>query len=66
MFLSQKETVTLEDFQRFLATQKIEIPGYTPQEINHCFDQMAERKDKIEKTQLIRILRNERDVGVNQ
>ncbi len=53
--------VTLEDFNKFLDTQKIEIPGFTPRQINDAFAQMSERKGYIDKNRLIRILKNERE-----
>ena len=64
--LFTKDMVSLEDFNKFLASQKIEIPGFTPNQINDAFSQMSERKGSIDKNRLIRILKNEREfVRVN-
>lgn len=66
LFPGKESTITLSNFQEFLTQHKLEIPGYTPQEINFAFIQIAERQERIEKTHFIRILKGERDSVSNQ
>ncbi len=66
LFPGKESSINLANFQEFLAQNKIEIPGFTPQEINFAFIQVAERQERIEKSLFIRILKGERDSVSNQ
>ncbi|TNV88020.1 hypothetical protein FGO68_gene1522 [Halteria grandinella] len=61
-----KETVTLEDFQRFITHAKLDLNAFTMNQVTNAFEQLAERRDKIDKNTLIRILKGERDAAQQQ
>lgn len=61
LFPGTSETVNFEDFCKFLSTWKIELPGFSAEQVKQCFSQLADRRERMEKSLLIKILRNERD-----
>ena len=58
----EKETVEFSDFLKFLDLAGINLANqFSPMQIETCFSQLAERKLYVEKSQLIRVLKNERN-----
>ena len=66
IFPGKDSTVGLAEFNEFLAQNKIEIPGFTPAEINEAFQKIAERQERMPKSIFVKILKGERDVVSNQ
>ena len=53
--------MSYEDFRAFLETSKIDLQVFSPEEIREFSDQIAERKGKIEKASLVRLIKNDQD-----
>lgn len=58
----EKETVDFGDFLKFLDLAGISLKSqFSPIQIETCFSQLAERKQYMEKAQLMKLLKNERE-----
>lgn len=60
-FTPGKESLTIEDFQRFLTQSKIDLNAFTMNQVTTAFQQIAERREKIDRVTLVRILKGERE-----
>lgn len=58
---AQKDAISYEEFYRLLQVGKVDTTGFTNDEIRNLYDQMAERRDTLEKQHLIRVIRNDLD-----
>jgi hypothetical protein len=58
--------VGIAEFREFLAQHKIELPGFTPAEIEEAFHKITERQSTMPKSIFVKILKGERDVTTNQ
>lgn len=56
---------SLDDFRKFILQAKINLASFSQEQVETCFAQLSERRAKIEKSLLIRVLKNERDAAPN-
>jgi hypothetical protein len=66
VFPGKESTVSIVEFREFLSINKIELPGFTPAEIEEAFLKITERQGTIPKSIFVKILKGERDVSTNQ
>jgi hypothetical protein len=55
------DTITYEEFNKVLQSGKVDLKGFSNDEVRTLYDQIAERRDTLDKQALIRAIKNEPD-----